>query len=258
MRVELQEDQSGEVFSKQLLYIGNGNIAVDTSFTLHSLPIFVTFVNQRPNSWRWFSQRLQRVILAAKNVDVNEMNFQIQEKIAGELKNYKSVDSVTNEDEVVNYPTEFLNSLELPGLPPHNLQVKIGSVIIMLRNINQPRLCNGTRLAVKKLLNNVIEATILKGKYKGEDVLIPRIPMIPNDMPFSFKRLQFPVRLAFAMSINKSQGQSLSVCGINLENPCFSHGQLYVACSRVGKPSTLFIDAPEHKTKNIVYQKALE
>jgi hypothetical protein len=71
-------------------------------------------------------------------------------------------------------------------------------------------------------MNNVIEATILKGKYKGEDILIPRILMIPNDMPFNFKRLQFPVRHAFAMSINKSQGQSLSVCGINLENPCFS------------------------------------
>ncbi|CAG9829644.1 unnamed protein product, partial [Diabrotica balteata] len=78
----------------------------------------------------------------------------------------------------------------------------------------------------KKLFNNVIEATILKGKYKGEDVLIPRIPMIPTDVPFEIKRLQFPVRLAFTMTINKSQGQSL-------ENPCFSHGQLYVACFRV-------------------------
>lgn len=111
----------------------------------------------------------------------------------------------------------------------------------MLRNINQPRLCNGTRLAVKKLMNNVIEATILKGKFKGEDVLIPRIPMIPSDLPFNFKRLQFPVRLAFAMTINKAQGQSLEMCGLNLEYPVFSHGQLYVACSRVGKPSDLFI-----------------
>lgn len=79
----------------------------------------------------------------------------------------------------------------MPGLPPHNLQLKVGSVVIMLRNINQPRLCNGTRLAVKKLMSNVIEATIIKGKYKGEDVLIPRIPMIPTDLPFDFKRLQF-------------------------------------------------------------------
>lgn len=97
-----------------------------------------------------------------------------------------------NQDDVVNYPTDFLNSLELPGLPPHNLQLKEGSVVIMLRNINQPRLCNGTRLAVKKLMNKVIEATIIKGKYKGEDVLIPRILMVPTDLPFDFKRLQFP------------------------------------------------------------------
>ncbi|ESO04552.1 hypothetical protein HELRODRAFT_128713, partial [Helobdella robusta] len=53
-------------------------------------------------------------------------------------------------------------------------------------------------------INNVIEATVIKGKYKGEDVLIPRIPMIA--IPFNFKRLQFPERLAFAMTINKSQG----------------------------------------------------
>lgn len=171
----------------------------------------------------------------------------IQNFLPGELITYKSVDTATNQDDAVNYPTEFLNSLELPGLPPHNLQLKVGSVVIMLRNINQPRLCNGTRLAVKKLMSNVIEATIIKGKYKGEDVLIPRIPMIPTDLPFDFKRLQFPVRLAFAMTINKSQGQSLQVCGINLEFPCFAQGQLYVACSRVGKQSSLYIYAPQKR-----------
>lgn len=76
-------------------------------------------------------------------------------------------------------------------------------------------------------------------------------------MPFEFKRLQFPVRLAFAVTINKAQGQSLTVAGVDPTEPCFSHGQLYVALSRVGTPSGLFVYAPDRRTKNVVYIDAL-
>ena len=144
------------------------------------------------------------------------------------------MDSVADDDASVQYPIEFLNSLKPSGMPPHNLLLKVGTPIMLLRNLDAPRLCNGTRLCVKSLMPHVIEATILTGCAKDEDVFLPRIPMIPSDMPFEFRRLQFPVRLAFAMSINKAQGQSLKVAGVNLATPCFSHGQLYVACSRVG------------------------
>lgn len=238
MRVALQNDPSAEIFSDQLLAIGNGEVPVDVSTGLISFPpnfchftttkeelILAVFPNivQNHVNHDWLSER---AILAAKNKDVDDLNFVIQNQIVGQLHSFKSIDCVTNPDEATSYPTEFLNSLDLPGLPPHNLRLKVGSVIIMLRNLNQPKLCNGTRLVVKHLKDNLIQATILKGKFKGEEVLIPRISLISNDLPFEFKRLQFPVRLAFAMTINKSQGQSLEVCGINLEFPCFSHGQL--------------------------------
>ena len=95
------------------------------------------------------------------------------------------------------------------------------------------------------------------GMAKGETVIIPRISIIPTDLPFQFKRVQFPLKTAFAMTINKAQGQTLKVAGVHLEKDCFSHGQLYVACSRVSKPQDLYIFAKDGKTKNVVYRNVL-
>ncbi|XP_060882071.1 ATP-dependent DNA helicase pif1-like [Metopolophium dirhodum] len=230
MRVQLQNDQSADRFSKQLLEIGNGKVQIDNTNGLISLPnnfctilqskeelierVFPNIIqNHRNHNW------LSGAILAPKNVHVNAINYLIQEKLPGAVISYKSIDSALNEEDAVNYPVEFLNSLEPPGIPPHFLNLKVGSSIILLRNLNAPKLCNGTRLSVKRLMPNLIEATILTGKAKGEFVLIPRIPLIPTDMPFEFKRLQFPVRLSFAMSINKAQGQTLQVCDCDIEAP---------------------------------------
>ena len=88
-------------------------------------------------------------------------------------------------------------------------------------------------------------------------MLILRVSIIPTDLPFTFKQLQFPVRLAFGMTINKAQSQSLCILGLCLANACFSHSHLYVAYARVKTQRTLYIYTPNEKTKNIVYPLAL-
>ena len=90
---------------------------------------------------------------------------------------------------------------------------------------------DGTRLFKNKIMGNILEAAILSGEFQDEVVLLPWIPMNRLDSPILFKRLQFPIRLAFAMTINKSQGKTMRICDLDLENPCFPHGYLYVACS---------------------------
>lgn len=62
---------------------------------------------------------------------------------------------------------------------------------------------------------------------EGKCQLPPQIPMIPSDSPIPFKCLRFKNLLAFAMTIDKAQGQTMIFCSLDLENPCFSHGQLY-------------------------------
>jgi len=145
-----------------LLAIGNGKLPVDSISGRIQLPAefcnLVTSKNELvekvfPNiltnykNHKWLSER---AILAAKNKDVHEINKIILTKIRDQAVLYKSVDTVLEPNEAVHYPSEFLNSLDLPGFPTHVQQLKIGVPIILLRNINPPKLCNGTRLALKK------------------------------------------------------------------------------------------------------------
>lgn len=97
----------------------------------------------------------KRAILTPKNDTANEINMFLLEKIPGDAKEYLSSDSIemdgdTNDADVLLYPTEFLNSLKFPGLPDHCLKLKIGTPVMLLRNMNQKEgLCNGTRLMVR-------------------------------------------------------------------------------------------------------------
>jgi hypothetical protein len=98
---------------------------------------------------------------------------------------------------------------------------------MLLQNLDPSEgLCNGTLLMVRKITKHIIHTHILAGNYKGKDCLIPRIELysLEGELPFILHHQQFLVCLCFAMTINKSQRQSLSIVGIDLQFPAFSHG----------------------------------
>jgi ATP-dependent DNA helicase PIF1 len=161
----------------------------------------------------------QSAILAATNQSVDTINNEVLKRIPGNSRSYFSCDEVANETGA--YPVDFLNQLNISGLPPHQLQLKIGAVVMLFRNLNpSKRLMNGTRMKVLQLMDRVIKVKILTGANVGSVHFIPRIKLIPSDSTLSFEmsRMQFPVKLAYAMTINKSQGQSLNRVGLFLDN----------------------------------------
>ncbi|XP_071699544.1 uncharacterized protein [Rutidosis leptorrhynchoides] len=164
------------------------------------------------------------------------------------------------------YSPEILNGLKVPGVPNHKLVLKRGVPIMLLCNMDQSKgLCNGTRLLVERLGEHTIEARIITGHYFGSLTYIARMMIAPTDKKIAvkFQRRQFPIAVCFAMTINKSQGQSLSNVGLYLRKPVFTHGQLYLAVSSVTNKNGLKVIILDEKgkdsttTKNVVYKEVL-
>ncbi len=225
MRVMATNSEKQREFAKWVLNVGNGNLlaiaeeeGVDPDWikipshmrlptedcSLRGL-IRTIYPDHRCHSGDAM-YLMQRSILAPKNTDVDEINNAILESLFEESHTYLSANSLTPTEEGASvaagvsmdsfYLVEFLNTLQFNGTANHELELKVGVPILLLRNLNQSiGLRNGTRLIVKRLGQRVIEAEIITGNNVGKRVFIPRIIMSPSgtDWPFVLRCHQFPV-----------------------------------------------------------------
>ena len=138
----------------------------------------------------------ERVILCPKNKDCLEIDSKVLNALPGNLVTFRSIDTVEEDDpvQVANFPTEFLNSLHVSGLPPHQLALKTGAVVILLRNLNtHDGICNGTRLIIRVLSENLITGEVLAGRRSRKSCFYPTNGFNPHGFRFTISVLQTTV-----------------------------------------------------------------
>lgn len=180
------------------------------------------------NSWsNWL---MSRAIITPTNAMAEEINQTLIRELPSDgARIYRSFDSVVNDCDQHNFPTEYLNTLQLSSIPPHVLELRIGCPIMLIRNLDiRNGFVNGSRYIVTGLGERVIEAMVATGPHYGKVLMIPRIIFKPEDktIPFEFQRKQYPIKLCFGLTSNKSQGQSFQNVGIYLQEPFFGHGKI--------------------------------
>ena len=286
MRVRASGDPMLEAYDTWTLKIGdgtsndiNGLISIPEDMLYNIKPNTATNQKEEENSMKEFCRMIfpdissnitsqgwlqGRSIIAPTNKEVDAINDMMEGWVPGTATKLTSADTLEDYRDIMRFNMEYVNTLCPNGFPRHVISLKPGMVIMLLRNISPKEgLCNGTKLIYERILNNKL--LVCKLTTSDKRVLIPRIKFISEAGSYAFEwaRRQFPVRIAFATTINKAQGQTLQKVGVWLRSPVFTHGQLYVASSRTGNPNALKFaikqqqGEPLGSTANVVYNEVL-
>ena len=223
-----------------------------------------------------FEYLADRAIMAPTNEICDRINQTIHDRIPNQPHVLLSVNRVTSNVEVTddllsttvaNYHIEMIQLRKPNGFPDHRLELKVGDIVMLIRNLSLPaRQCNGTRLQIINITPDLITCKHILGTLKGRVIHVTKARFIftrkEGEEGVPFHRIQFPFKLAFGMTINKAQGQTIGCAGVLLnKTQCFAHGQAYVAFSRVRSADTIKVlpfNIKEPKITNVVCQEILD
>jgi len=187
----------------------------------------------------------KRAILCATNEQVDEWNSTVQIRLhkvtsINPIHTLKSKDTLCEVDDPKGtlqamLDDTVLNNFNTNGVPTHLLKLRIGDICILLYTLaRRHRLANNSRVKILHITSYSVRVQSLHA-VNSTAFVIPRIRFkfrLPFGQSFMVQRTQFPLRLAYALTFNKAQGQSLNTSIIDIRVPPFTHGHLYVALSR--------------------------
>jgi hypothetical protein len=223
------------------------------------------------------SMAVKSAVLANTNEKVDIFNKLIQSYNNGNSKTFNSTDSLADVTDSKGYLKKMLTEEQLnrknhPSVPPHELTLKCNDNCMLMRNISVKHgLVNNARIRIMSFHKNSIRIETL-GDSK-QDFFLPRIKFKFNytfGINYAILRKQFPLKLCYAYTIHKVQGQTMDKILLDVQEPVFCHGALYVAMSRIKKYDDIAFlvnekdcgtddeqNKPFIKVKNIVYKDIL-
>jgi hypothetical protein len=250
-------------YEELLPKIGDGivdEIPIPVSCIAHSLEEAITRVYGDDVT---HESNADSVMLAYTLHQCSIINEAVLSRIPGDTLFSTSVDDCSECKNPDDYPSDYIASLHITGCPPSILPLKQRARYMIYRNFDPPSICNGILAELISATRYNCKLRLLSGPGKNTEVILPRITFhVRSDasgLPFNFTRRQFPITPAYCLSVHKSQGQSLRRVGFVADTDAFSHGQVFVAMSRVGSWAQFVFFSPrgEFFIKNKVSKRLM-